>query len=250
MTLSYLSQGMVAQAVKQADLRKLKPDDGTRKLSDAQVLKRCREVVDAVGKEHGVDLSGVEIEINVDYLPGGVDARYSAAGRDARTTVSRILISTYLTEDLKHPETGVQGFRQVAHEATHAVSDQLFIYEGHTQQFEEGAAEILSVWHWAKEGQPFGHNDAFREDGKWIDGLRALVRRANYHEYIAGVLRRAASKVGWQPSTMVAYIRATFGNYREVLGFMMDNDPEFPPPSGVSADGESLLMWLVTEGQR
>jgi hypothetical protein len=236
------------RTAKVGDLRTIKREDGKRRLSDAQVLKRCREVVDAVGREHGVDLSGVEVEINVDYLPSGVEARYIAEGRDARTTTSRILISTFLTEDMKHPETGVQSFRQLAHEATHAVSDQLFIYEGHTQDFEEGATEILSVWHWAKEGQPFGHNDAFRDDGKWVDGIRALVHRANYHDLIAGVLRRAASKVGWQPATMIAYIRATYGNYREVLGFMQDNDANFPPPAGVRPDGESLLLWLVTEG--
>jgi HK97 family phage portal protein len=176
---------------------------------------------------------------------------------------------------IKDAEMGIYGFRPIAHELAHASLSGTpeGPLPGFSQTFEEGSAEILSLWFWRERGQPFDERDAVRRDRKWeADPERALAGSVVYRAWTAETMRRAASRVGWDPDEIVAEVRSVMaGDHGARLQWRDATDPEFELPPGVEPErwfeldqeselseedkdvealAEALALWLVTSDRK
>ena len=241
----YMEASRTASSSDPEHIGELKKYDLKRQLSDREVEAKARKVIDAVAARMGVDLSDVEIVWD-EYLEG--DARFSDANSGWKSgRVIRLNPNTVLA-DLKDPDYGVHGFRQISHETMHACSGTSWVYEGRIEHdIEEGGAEILSVCHWDQHGQPYDKRDAYREPGEgWVDGVRALVHHSVYKSKVDAVIRRAASKVGWNAPAILREVERVFkGDDGIRWRWGEETDPSFPLPAG-SYGEDAALMWLVT----
>jgi len=251
---------------------KLKPDaDASRPLTQRQAETKLALVVNDAAKFYGG-----RGDIEVRYEPEWA----AAADTQARAFVpprgdkDEVWYGEQVMGNVRDSEMGVYAFRQVAHEAIHAgVSGTPHTYEGIGQTVEEGGAEILSLWYWQHRGQPFDRRDAVKRNGRWTGpGTESLVASVAYRERVAEVMRRSASRVGWDREKVVAdVLDAVRGDHAARLAYRDSSSPEFPLPEGVAvvswaeldrdesladgekvkwAEAEALVGWLLTGVKR
>lgn len=221
----------------------------TKNLSDRQVLSACERIMKDIAREFGYTGALPDVVISPD-LPGGTDGRSIDPSREFPNGAI-LLNEEFWLPNARDKESGYDAFRILAHEAIHALVQRgEKSYPGFSQMITEGGAEILAVYYWAKNAPTFDDRDAVRRDGKWVPGDIAMVARSNYGEWIVELMRRTASKVGWNREAIVREVqRVVAGDHNTKLAFRDGTNPDFAPPPGVKADHESLLLWLI-EGVR
>lgn len=219
-----------------------------RRMSEKQVLSACQKILKDIAREFGYD--GVLPDVQFDqYLE--TYARSLKPSREAPGGI--ILLSLDWFERARDPEQGYQEFRVFAHESIHALlQQQVESYANTTQAINEGGAEILSVAYWAMNGPGYGHGtngnpdpDSVREPGRgWVGGDVALTSLINYPEWIVETMKRAASKVGWDPKRIVDEVaRVNKMTRNAVLDWLKgtNTDIRFPGPE----TAEAMLLWMV-----
>ena len=174
----------------------------------------------------------------------GADARYRHSGQAA----AGLLFGQRAMRDLRDPEYGVDWMRVIAHEAAHSLSGvKPGPLPGFSQTVEEGGAEVLSLWFWKHRGQPLDERDATRVEGKWTEGLDRLVHHVAYREEVAEVLRRAASKVGWDRGAIIDEVEGVFRGDHYARLEWRDTTEKIEPPEGVGGDAVGLMGWLLAD---
>lgn len=223
----------------------LKPEAGgqPKRLTKAQIQARAKDVVKGVVDFYGGEMPDVSFE--PEYLAdSGTDARFRHGD-----LLSGVLYGQRIADRFGDPEYGVGDMRIVAHEAAHSLSGvQPGPNPGFSQTFEEGGAEVLSIWFWHQRGQSFDERDAVMRPGEGFTapGAPSLAASVAYREWTAETMRRAASKVGWEREALVGEIeRVLRGDHGVRLAFRNETDPDFAPPEGREADAESLMGWLI-----
>lgn len=221
----------------------------TKNLSDRQVLAACQRILKDIAREFGYTGGLPDIVVSPD-LPGGTDGR-SIDPSPEFPNGAILLNEEFWLPNARDKEQGYDAFRILAHEAIHAIIQRgEKSYPGFSQMITEGGAEVLAVYYWAKNAPAFDDRDAVRRDGKWVPGDIAMVARSNYPEWVVELMRRTASKVGWNREAIVREVqRVVAGDHNTKLNFRDGTNPDFAPPPGVKADAESLLLWLI-EGVR
>lgn len=221
----------------------------TKNLSDRQVLAACERIMKDIAREFGYSGALPDVVISPD-LPGGTDGRSIDPSREFPNGAI-LLNEEFWLPNARDKESGYDAFRILAHEAIHALVQRgEKSYPGFSQMITEGGAEVLAVYYWAKNAPTFDDRDAVRRDGKWVPGDIAMVARSNYGEWIVELMRRTASKVGWNREAIVREVqRVVAGDHNTKLAFRDGTNPDFQTPPGVKADHESLLLWLI-EGVR
>ena len=221
-----------------------------RNMSERNVIAAANRLLKDIAREYGYtgELPAVEITDNA-YDLG------SAAARSVDITDRNrdlwphgcILLDRSLVERAQDKELGYTEFRIVAHEAIHAlIQRDEPSYPGYSQMITEGGAEVLSVAYWAKNAPGFDDRDAVRINGKWVPGDIALVHGMNYKEWVAELMLRTASKVGWNLESILREVqRIVSGNTNVKLDFRDTSNPHFAPPSGVENTAEGLMLWLI-----
>jgi tRNA nucleotidyltransferase (CCA-adding enzyme) len=223
----------------------LKPEGGKRRLSDKSVLAKVQRVVDAFGDFYG-DADKITAYHEPEYLGSvGSDARFRHEGE----VLAGLLYGSRAHEGMSHPDYGVEWWRVMAHEAAHGISGtRPGPLPGFSQTIEEGAAEILSLWFWKHRGQEFDRRDAARVEGRWTKpGLESLTHHVAYREWTAEVLRRAASKVGWNRDDLIDEVERVMRGDHNVRLKWRDTTTEADPPDGVGPDAVSLIGWLLSD---
>ena len=232
---------------------------GDKKLTLRQTHSAVKRVAEGLVDFYGGDKADVEAHHEPDYMAdvGGV-ARFRHPGE----LMAGINYGQGVMETVRDPEYGVHDLRIVAHEAAHSLSGtRPGPLPGFSQTFEEGGAEILSLWFWHHRAQPFDHRDAIRPvGGKWsAPGVDSLAHSVVYRNYVDEFMRRAASKVGWDRTKIVDEVeRVMRGDHTVRLHFRDETDPEFPLPKDLprsmgrtygnedSTDhAPELIKWLI-----
>ena len=204
-----------------------------RNMSERNVIAAANRLLADIAREYGYkgELPAVEITDNA-YDLG------SAAARSVDITDRNrdlwphgcILLDRSLVERAQDKELGYTEFRIVAHEAIHAlIQRDEPSYPGYSQMITEGGAEVLSVAYWAKNAPGFDDRDAVRINGKWVPGDIALVHGMNYKEWVAELMLRTASKVGWNLESILREVqRIVSGNTNVKLDFRDTSNPTSP----------------------
>ena len=221
-----------------------------RDMSEKQFLSACKKILADVAKEMG--FKGKLPEVVIQDL-GGSSARSIDPGEMREFPNGAILVDPYDADSARQKDSGYSTFRIIAHEAIHAlVQREMKSYAGSTQIITEGSAEILSVVSWAKNGPGYGGGgskdlDAIHEQGYgWVGGDVALTSRINYPEYIVEVMRRAASKVGWDQRRIVAEVKRIASSDRNgAIDWLRETSADHPLPGGMPKTAEGMLLWLV-----
>lgn len=221
-----------------------------RDMSEKQFLSACKKILADVAKE--MDFKGKLPEVVIQDL-GGSSARSIDPGEMREFPNGAILVDPYDADSARQKDSGYSTFRVIAHEAIHAlVQREMKSYAGSTQIITEGSAEILSVVYWAKNGPGYGGGgskdlDAIHEQGYgWVGGDVALASRINYPEYIVEVMRRAASKVGWDQKRIVAEVKRIASSDRNgAIDWLRETSADHPLPGGMPKTAEGMLLWLV-----
>lgn len=221
-----------------------------RDMSEKQFISACKKILADVAKEMG--FKGKLPEVVIQDL-GGSSARSIDPGEMREFPNGAILVDPYDADSARQKDSGYSTFRVIAHEAIHAlVQREMKSYAGSTQIITEGSAEILSVVYWAKNGPGYGGGgskdlDAIHEQGYgWVGGDVALTSRINYPEYIVEVLRRAASKVGWDQKRIVAEVKRIASSDRNAaIDWLRETSADHPLPGGMPKTAEGMLLWLV-----
>ena len=221
------------------------PGEAKRQASEREVTGRVKQVAAALVDFYGGGGDPFEVYHEEEYLATvGSDARYRHSGQAAEG----LLFGGRAMRDLRDPEMGVDWMRVIAHEATHSLSGvKPGPLPGFSQTVEEGGAEVLSLWFWKHLGQPFDERDATRVEGKWTEGLDRLVHHVAYREEVAEVVKRAASKVGWDRAAIIDEVEEVFrGDHYARLNWR-DTTEEAEPPEGVGGDAVGLMGWLLAD---
>lgn len=221
-----------------------------RDMSEKQFISACKKILADVAKEMG--FKGKLPEVVIQDL-GGSSARSIDPGEMREFPNGAILVDPYDADSARQKDSGYSTFRVIAHEAIHAlVQREMKSYAGSTQIITEGSAEILSVVYWAKNGPGYGGGgskdlDAIHEQGYgWVGGDVALTSRINYPEYIVEVMRRAASKVGWDQRRIVAEVKRIASSDRNgAIDWLRETSADHPLPGGMPKTAEGMLLWLV-----
>ena len=236
---------------------------GDKKLTKPQVHAAVRKVAQGLVDFYGGDKADVEAHHEPEYI---ANMGQVASFRHQGELMAGINYGREVMEDLPDPEFGVHNLRIVAHEAAHSLSGvRPGPYPGFSQTFEEGGAEVLSLWFWHHRMQPFDQRDAVRVrsgDGptRWSEpGIEALAHSVVYRPYVEELMRRAASKVGWDRTKMIDEIeRVMRGDHTVRLHFRDQTDEHFPLPEdlpetarGAFRDDEhdhavALIHWLLS----
>ena len=234
---------------------------GEKKLTTPQVHAAVRKVAQGVADFYGGDKKAVEAHHEGEYMAsvGGV-ARFRHPGE----TLAGINYGDHVMDTTRDPEYGVHDLRIVAHEAAHSLSGtRPGPLPGFSQTFEEGGAEILSLWFWHHRAQHFDERDAARLSGKWTKpGADSLAHSVVYRPYVEELMRRAASKVGWDRTAIVDEVeRVMRGDHTVRLHFRDETDPKFPLPKdlpdmprALGREDETdhavpLVRWLISPEQ-
>jgi hypothetical protein len=232
---------------------------GEKKLTERQTHAAVKKVAEGVADFYGGDKAAVEAHHEPQYMAdvGGV-ARFRHPGE----LLAGINYGQRVMDTVRDPEYGVHDLRIVAHEAAHSLSGtRPGPLPGFSQAFEEGGAEVLSLWFWHHRAQHFDERDAARLSGKWTKpGADSLAHSVVYRAYVEELMRRAASKVGWNRTELIDEIeRVMRGDHTVRLKFRDATDPEFPLPKdlpdmqraiGREEEGDHavpLVRWLVSE---
>ena len=221
------------------------PGEAKRPMAERHVVGKVREVAAALVDFYGGGGDPFEVYHEEEYLATvGSDARYRHSGQAAEG----LLFGGRAMRDLRDPEMGVDWMRVIAHEAAHSLSGtRPGPLPGFSQTVEEGGAEVLSLWFWRHLGQPFDERDATRVEGKWTEGLDRLVHHVAYREEVAEVVKRAASKVGWDRGAIIDEVEEVFrGEHYDRLNWR-DTTEEAEPPEGVGGDAVGLMGWLLAD---
>ena len=230
---------------------------GEKKLTTPQVHAAVRKVAQGVTDFYGGDKLAVQAHHEPDYMASvaGV-ARFRHPGE----LMAGINYGQRVMDTVRDPDYGVHDLRIVAHEAAHSLSGtRPGPLPGFSQTFEEGGAEILSLWFWHHRAQPFDERDATRLSGKWTKGDDSLAHSVVYRPYVEELMRRAASKVGWDRTAIVDEVeRVMRGDHTARLHFRDATNPEFPLPKDLpdtekaigreddSDHAVALIKWLVS----
>ena len=233
---------------------------GEKKLTTPQVHAAVRKVAQGLVDFYGGDKADVEAHHEPEYMAdvGGV-ARFRHPGE----LMAGINYGQGVMGNVRDPDFGAHNLRIVAHEAAHSLSGtRPGPLPGFSQTFEEGGAEILSLWFWHHRMQPLDHRDAVRAGGKWTaPGADTLAHSVVYRDYVDEFMRRAASKVGWDRTAIVDEVeRVMRGDHTVRLHFRDETDPDFPLPKdlpehmGRTSGNEDatdrapeLVKWLISE---
>lgn len=219
--------------------------DRKKRLTERQALAAAQRVVDDIATEFG--FTGQKPEL----LP--LQDRVVEEGGAMRARVSEdglyVYLDPNLVEDMRGTDYGVEPFRVIAHESIHAfVSGEPRVKPGISHTIEEGSAEILSIAYWKRSGPAFDDRDSVRRGGEWVSGHRGMVATGVYKEQVSELLRRSASRVGWDREAILAEVeRVMRGDHNTRLEFRDSTDPNFAAPEGRRPDAESLLTWLIDE---
>ena len=222
-----------------------------RKMTETQVKKRAQQVADGLAEFYGGE------PVTVRYEPEAT----AAWDTDARTLFpenmggqkagplgkQEIWFGQNVMDDARDPDFGVAEYRKIAHEAAHASVSGAKFTSGFAHEYEEGAAEILSINYWDQRGQPFDARDAVRVDGRWTaPGTESLAHSVVYRDNVKDVMRRTASSVGWNRDAIVNEVeRVMKSDSGERIRFRDSTDPEFPLPEGVDDDAVSMIQWML-----
>ena len=233
---------------------------GEKKLTTPQVHAAVRKVAQGLVDFYGGDKADVEAHHEPEYMAdvGGV-ARFRHPGE----LMAGINYGQGVMDNVRDPDFGTHNLRIVAHEAAHSLSGtRPGPLPGFSQTFEEGGAEILSLWFWHHRMQPLDHRDAVRAGGKWTaPGADTLAHSVVYRDYVDEFMRRAASKVGWDRTAIVDEVeRVMRGDHTVRLHFRDETDPKFPLPKDLPAHmgrtsgnedatdrAPELVKWLISE---
>ena len=231
---------------------------GEKKLTTPQVHAAVRKVAQGVADFYGGDKAAVEAHHEGEYMAsvGGV-ARFRHPGE----LMAGINYGDKVMDTVRDPEYGVHDLRIVAHEAAHSISGtRPGPLPGFSQTFEEGGAEVLSLWFWHHRAQPLDERDATRLSGKWTKpGADTLAHSVVYRPYVEELMRRAASKVGWDRTALIDEIEHVMrGDHTVRLKFRDETDEHFPLPKdlpdmpraiGREEEGDQavpLIRWLIS----
>lgn len=210
-------------------------------ITKPQAVAGAKRVVEAVAHEYGHTgaLPSIEIRERVDAEPGFLAGVRSGS----------IVVTTDWLDEAKSRDYGVAPFRQIAHEAVHVVvSGEPRVKGSNSRMIEEGAAEVLSIAMWHRRGQSYDERDAVRRGGRWD---HSLASTGVYKNEVGELIRRAASRVGWEPRAVLAEVeRVMRGDHNARLDFRDTSDPATATPPGYDDDGEDLLRWLLGEPGR
>ena len=231
---------------------------GEKKLTSRQTHSAVKRTAEGLVNFYGGDKADVEAHHEPDYMAsvGGV-ARFRHPGEP----LAGINYGDEVMGHLRDPEYGVHDLRIVAHEAAHSLSGtRPGPLPGFSQTFEEGGAEVLSLWFWHHRAQAMDERDATRLSGKWTKpGADTLAHSVVYRPYVEELMRRAASKVGWDRTALIDEIeRVMRGDHTVRLNFRDETDPKFPLPKdlpdmpraiGREEEGDQavpLIRWLIS----
>lgn len=214
----------------------IKPEGA--KLTKAQATAAANRVVRDMARHFGYSGNLPEIDIRA---AGQVEPGFEAGLRNGR-----IVVTERWLEDATSRDVGVSPFRQIAHEAVHAMVSGTEVVRGQNSRMaEEYGAEFLSIDYWNRRGQPYDQRDGVRRGGRWD---HSLAPTSVYNAEVAEGMRRAASRVGWNRDAIRAEAeRVMRGDHNVRLEFRDTTDPNFAPPEGYPADGENLLRWYLGE---
>ena len=218
---------------------------GGKALTKTQVHARVKQVAKAFADFYGDD-EPPEVRREDEYLASvGSDARFRHHGE----MVAGLLYGNRVARDAADPDLGVHPFRMVAHEAAHSLSGtRPGPLPGFSQTVEEGGAEVLSLWFWKHRGQEMDHRDATKVEGGWTEGTQTLVQSAAYRDWTAEVIRRSASKVGWDREAIVDTVEdAMRGDHGDRLKFRDSTRADEPLPEGVPDTPEGVIGWLLSD---
>ena len=235
---------------------------GDKKLTLRQTHSAVKRVAEGLVDFYGGDKKAVEAHHESQYMAdvGGV-ARFRHPGE----LMAGINYGDKVMDTVRDPEYGTHDLRIVAHEAAHSLSGtRPGPLPGFSQTFEEGGAEILSLWFWHHRAQPLDHRDATRLQGKWSEpGAETLAHSVVYRKYVEEFMRRAASKVGWDRTAIVDEVeRVMRGDHTVRLHFRDETDPKFPLPKdlpdmpraiGNEDDTDHavpLVRWLIADSAK
>ena len=234
---------------------------GDKKLQERSAHTAVRKVAEGLADFYGGEKSAVAAHHEPDYMASvaGV-ARFRHPGE----LMAGINYGQGVMDDVRDPEMGVHNLRIVAHEAAHSLSGtRPGPLPGFSQMIEEGSAEVLSLWFWHHRAQPMDHRDAVRikgaEGSRWAEpGAEALAHSTVYRDYVEELMRRTASKTGWDRTAMIDEIeRVMRGDHTVRLHFRDETNPDFPLPKdlpeaqrGIADDrtdnAVSLVRWLIS----
>jgi GNAT superfamily N-acetyltransferase len=232
---------------------------GEKKLTTPQVHAAVRKVAQGLADFYGGEKSAVTAHHEPDYMASvaGV-ARF----RHPQELMAGINYGQKIMDTVRDPEYGVHDLRIVAHEAAHSLSGtRPGPLPGFSQTVEEGGAEVLSLWFWHHRAQPLDERDAVRLSGKWSKpGADTLAHSVVYRPYVEELMRRTASKVGWDRTAMIDEIeRVMRGDHHDRINFRDETDPDFPLPKdlpemerNIGNEDETdhavpLIRWLISD---
>jgi GNAT superfamily N-acetyltransferase len=231
-----------------------------KRLTKPQVQSVVRRVAEGVVDFYGGDKKAVNANYDQEYTATkGVDAQF----RHPEEVFPGIAYGQNVADKIREPDMGLIGLRQIAHEAAHSLSgNRPGPLPGFAQHFEEGGAEILSIWFWHHRMQELDHRDAVRAGSKWTaPGAETLAHSVVYRNWTEELMRRAASKVGWDRIAIVDEVeRVMRGDHTVRLHFRDETDPSFDLPKDLPdvAKGDhrgdeegdnavALMKWLVDD---
>jgi GNAT superfamily N-acetyltransferase len=229
-----------------------------KNLTQRQVHSAVKKVAEGVVDFYGGDKQAVEAHHEPEYLAANsAVARFHHPGE----RLAGINYGQEVVENVRSPDMGLFGLRQIAHEAAHSLSGtRPGPLPGFSQHFEEGGAEILSLWFWHHRAQELDHRDATKRTGAgWTDpGDETLAHSVVYRDWVEEFMRRAASKVGWDRTAIVDEVeRVMRGDHTVRLRFRDATDPQFGLPTdlpegareiGRDDEGDhavALMKWLM-----
>jgi hypothetical protein len=225
---------------KQAGRLDLKGDKG---LTQPQAHARAKKVVQGLTEFYGG--GRVEVHYEPEYLASaGTEARFRHKGE----RLAGVMYGEPMLRRMKDADYGVADFRVIAHEAAHSLSGtKPGPLPGISQTIEEGSAEILSLGYWHKRGQEFDARDAARVEGRWTTpGRESLAHHVHYRDDVIEVLRRAASRVGWDRAAIMAEVRAIMAeDHGGRIRWRDETSSETRLPEGVANNAPSLIAWLL-----
>lgn len=243
----WIPKGTTASDESKTPRLNLKGGADAKKLTETQVVKKAQMVSDDLAKFYGSDKRAVvrfEPEATATW---DTDARTLIPPSQESTGKTEIWFGQNVMDDARDPDFGVSEFRKIAHESVHANVSGQRNTSGFYHDFEEGGAEVLSINYWDKRGQPFDSRDATRVSGRWTDpGAESLAHSVVYRRETEDILRRAASRVGWDRAAVVSEVhRVVAGDSGVRLEFRDTTDPSFAPPTGATNDAVGLISWLI-----
>jgi hypothetical protein len=227
---------------------KLREPDGSRKRqTEATIKKNVQMVADDVADFYGGDRKSETFYEPEACASWGVEATTRIPQLDNPMEKQVVYYGEGIMEDARDPDFGVSRYRIIAHEAIHAnVSGDRYTH-GFYHDYEEASCEVLSINYWNQRGQPFDKRDRVYTDGGWTEeGADSLAHSVVYRNETADLMRRSASRVGWdRPKIIAETLRIVKGDSGVKLDFRDNSDPEFKPPDGVSDDAVGMIRWLI-----